>query len=405
MDVSKLEKEAELAQQQLVQFREERKRAVDRIHQLRRQIKDLEKLLPKLTMDIDSFDTTRENLTKLIPQLQHRSTLSTEEEEKVRDLAEKVGQFQSDLEMCITQASEQEADVTRLQKAILDAGGPRLKKQQEKCEKKLQQIRETEKALSSSQVVITSSGKAIKKARDAATQAEKQLKKAQSQLEEKIAELKCLEDDAFAVTEAYEKVKEVAAEKKAKLDEIEQDVEKVKQSLANQKGKEIELTGQADSVAKSLVEQKQCIQHWDAAIKKLLQVARKTERDLWDDEEGQEQIGSSAEGVELASGDFEGTNEDVGMEEAGETGDLDAAVVMEEAGETDDADAAVVDQDDARLAASYPTYSENALDRYDADELKERIATLETERNSLAKNANLGAIAEYRKKEADYMAR
>ena len=37
--------------------------------------------------------------------------------------------------------------------------------------------------------------------------------------------------------------------------------------------------------------------------------------------------------------------------------------------------------------------------------LKTDIDTLESERNSLAKNANMGAIAEYRKKEADYLAR
>jgi structural maintenance of chromosome 4 len=45
------------------------------------------------------------------------------------------------------------------------------------------------------------------------------------------------------------------------------------------------------------------------------------------------------------------------------------------------------------------------LERYDREELKDTINTLQNERNVLAKNANMGAIAEYRKKEADYLAR
>ena len=53
-----------------------------------------------------------------------------------------------------------------------------------------------------------------------------------------------------------------------------------------------------------------------------------------------------------------------------------------------------------------PVFNEAALRQYDRDEVKEDIvATLERERDSIAKNANMAAIAEYKKKENDYLAR
>jgi structural maintenance of chromosome 4 len=39
------------------------------------------------------------------------------------------------------------------------------------------------------------------------------------------------------------------------------------------------------------------------------------------------------------------------------------------------------------------------------ESIKNDISVLEKERDSLSKNANMGAIAEYRKKEADYLSR
>jgi structural maintenance of chromosome 4 len=45
------------------------------------------------------------------------------------------------------------------------------------------------------------------------------------------------------------------------------------------------------------------------------------------------------------------------------------------------------------------------LKQYDKRQVKEEISMLESERNAIAKNANMGAIAEYRKKETEYLAR
>jgi structural maintenance of chromosome 4 len=53
----------------------------------------------------------------------------------------------------------------------------------------------------------------------------------------------------------------------------------------------------------------------------------------------------------------------------------------------------------------FPTYSSESLKQYQKDEIKETIKVLEQERDILSKNSNMGAIAEYRKKEQEYLAR
>ena len=55
--------------------------------------------------------------------------------------------------------------------------------------------------------------------------------------------------------------------------------------------------------------------------------------------------------------------------------------------------------------SSLPQLSDASLEQYSTDSIRNDIAILEKERDTLAKNTNMGAIAEYRKKEADYLSR
>ena len=56
-------------------------------------------------------------------------------------------------------------------------------------------------------------------------------------------------------------------------------------------------------------------------------------------------------------------------------------------------------------SSSLPKLADASLDQYGIESIKSDISVLEKERDSIAKNANMGAIAEFRKKEADYLSR
>jgi structural maintenance of chromosome 4 len=117
-----------------------------------------------------------------------------------------------------------------------------------------------------------------------------------------------------------------------------------------------------------------------------IEAAAKADAEEWGDLDADEDDNS-----EVAGEDTEMETEDGGVEEMKE--------------DTEDGIRTPDETENTKLNDILPLYSEDVLSRHDRETVKERIAVLETERNSIAKNANLGAIAEYRKKEIEYLSR
>lgn len=325
--------------------------------------------MPKLALEIKGCDTTREELTRLIPQLRIQSEMSTEDSRKVVALKAKVEQCKCDMVSCVALADELEQEVAKLQKDILDAGGPRLKKQKAICEKILSQLSDAEKSLNSAKVDIVSSEKAMAKATKAQADLTHQLEETEALLQEKTTEFKSLEADALTVIQAYDEVKEIEEKKRIALENASKEAEELKKSQSQIQYIEIDMLGQLDAMKKQIAE---CIKkkaHWENEIAQL----RETDDDETDD--GDEENNDSMKSSETSD------------EMSADTEMVDTELKTEE----------------SKLSVSQ--LSDAALERYDPDELKETIETLQNERNILAKNANMGAIAEYRKKEADYLFR
>jgi structural maintenance of chromosome 4 len=386
-DCQQLEAEAAKAQAFLQECRTRRKELNEEIRALTKRVKFLEVQLPKLAMEIAGCDTTREELTKRIPELKSQSELSDSDAAKLVDLSKNVHRCKTEMSSCALLASKLEAEVARLQKEILDAGGSKLKKQQAACEKALSSLNATEKALNSAKVAITSSQKAAAKARDAKAAAEVHLDECKSTLEEKLKEFKSLEEDALHVLQSYEKVKEVEAEKKEALDAVTKECEVLKKAQSEVKCVEIELLGHIEAFGKQIVDCNKKIQHWAKEVSKLRAVAEEEDDDLdlSDDEEDEEDAGSAAPPPETSE-------------------DCDVDATMEDA-EADGTDIAPEERKQEASKTSLPKLAFAALEKFDKDVIKDDIDVLETERNTIAKNANMGAIAEYRKKEADYLTR
>jgi len=339
--------------------------------------------LPKLAMEIAGCDTTREELTKRIPDLKAQSELSQEDASKLVQLSKKVNKCKTDMSSCTMLASKLEAEVARLKKAILDAGGSKLKKQQAACENALSTLNDTEKALNSAKVTITSSQKAATKARSAKAAAEMQLEECKTTLESKVEEFKALEEDALHVLQSFEKVKGTEAEKREALEAVTKECEVLKKAQAEVKCVEIELLGHIEAFDKQITDCGKKVEHWNVEILELRSAADEDDDfDLSDDEEEMEDMAP----VFDASDD---TAVDAEMQDAVKSG----------------IDDAPKESAQKMPKSSLPVLSVAALEKYDKDEIKDDINVLETERKTISKDANMGAIAEYRRKEADYLTR
>lgn len=376
-DCQRLEDETKKVQQLIQECRSRRNSLAEEVRALKKRVKTLEIQLPKLDLEIEGYDTTRAELTKSIPGLRTQCQLSKKDAAKLAELTEVVDKCKNDMASCAELAAKLEAEVADLQKAILDAGGPKLRKQQAACEKVLKDLNSSEKELNSAKVGITSSEKAAAKARAAKESAEDELEKCRATLEEKKAERKSLEEDALKVMQAFEAVKALEAEKRQALEAVTEECEELRQSQSKVKVVEIELLGQVDSCEKQVTECKRKLDHWASAIENLR--AKAAEDDDFDDSDDEEEDESkTSDGATEASDDCD--------EEILEDAEQPPKVKPTPKG-------------------VLPTYSAEALARFSKQEIQEDISVLESERNTIAKNANMGAIAEYRKKEADYLAR
>ena len=137
--------------------RDRRKDIKNELRKLTKTIKSLETSLPKLELEIEGCDTTREELTKLIPELRVQCEVSEEDMEKAKELESKVEDCKENMKSCVELATQLEKEVSKIQKSILDAGGPKLKKQKAKCEKILQELNDAEKARNAAKVDISMS--------------------------------------------------------------------------------------------------------------------------------------------------------------------------------------------------------------------------------------------------------
>jgi len=180
---------------------------------------------------------------------------------------------------------------------------------------------------------------------------------------------------------AFEQVKGFEKEKKQALESVLKETEDLRKTQAAIKCTEVEFLARIDSCIKTTNENEKKLKHWERELKQL----RNAEKQDEDYEMSEDEDGELENTVKLAT-----------AEEDKADGNIEMEVVSTN----------LTDKETRyQKESSLPVYNNTALEQYDVAEVKVDIDTLEHERDSMAKNANMTAIAEYRKKEADYLAR
>lgn len=390
LDYNRLEEQAEQAHTLLQHVRTRRKEIAEEIRTLEKRMKALKVELPKLAVEIEGCDTTREELTRRIPELREQSIMSPEDAKKLRHLNVNVQKCKSDLAACVSRASKLQAEVEKLQKAILDAGGTGLKKQQKACEKAEAKLNNATKELNEAHATIKTSKKACKKAENAKQSAEIELQNSASKLENLQAEFDSLETSIEHARTAYENAKNVENEKKQYLDDVNKESEELRKAQSSIKCAEVDLLAKIENIDKSMKDFERRSKHWEDEISKLHGAeAQDDEYDYSDVEDEDED-----------EDDEDDTHSDDNEEEEKEDQDF-----MDDDNMKQPKQEKRRKENNGKNKTSLPTLPHAALEQYDKDEIKECISVLEEEKEVMASNANMAAIAEYRKKEADYLSR
>ncbi len=194
--------------------------------------------------------------------------------------------------------------------------------------------------------------------------------------------------------EAYEQVKKDEAEKRAALSSVSKECEKLKEAQQKLKCAEVELSAKIETLDKQIKDAEKKAKHWTKEVDQLRRVEKQEEidYDFSDDEDEDE--------------------DDKMQEDEAKQSDVEEDDAMEENNDAEEnGDESEPKDDDEPVTAkkvgssSLPKLADASLEQYSTESIKNDVSVLEKERDTLAKNANMGAIAEYRKKEADYLSR
>ena len=216
-----------------------------------------------------------------------------------------------------------------------------------------------------------------------------------TKLEKSLVDLKDIEEGAFEAMKVHEAAKDAADAKAKEMEEKDKELDVLREQVSKSKLAEVELLARLTGYETQIKEHNGRIRFWMEEIDKLReQEEQDAEFDLSDDED-EDEDGESDEGEDM------GEEEE---DEEGQTSEMDVTKAEGEEGEEGE-EASVKNEKKAKQKQPIvlPTLDEDSLLEYDRGELKRDIEDLEKERDALGKNANMSAIAEYRRKEADYL--
>ena len=224
-DAEESERAATQALKEYKQCRERRRQLEVEIRDLEKRVKSLTVAIPKLEMEIVGVETTRTELTRSIPELQEASKMSPEDKAKLKSLTAAVDKIKADMKKCVELAEALEADVSDLQKQIVNAGGAKLKKQQAACDAAQAALKSANTDLNTARVTIESGKKASVKAIEDAAAAEKLAEDESGKLEEWMTTLKEIEEGAFEAMEVHKAAKEAADAKSEEMEKKDKELE------------------------------------------------------------------------------------------------------------------------------------------------------------------------------------
>ena len=379
VDEERIAVEIESVQTSLNATRQERKALSNEIRELSKRLKTLDVLIPKLSLEISGFETSRLNLAQSIPELRARCELTAAEKTKLENLGSEVSRLQMELSDCVHQAASVEAKVKAIQHEIADAGGPEYKKQKALCEKTSKLLSETETALNAAKVTVGSSDKKVSTNLKLQEELDTELVELEAVYDELSHSIASLEEDAAKVKEVQDAITAEEIEKQEAAKVAFMEYETMKQETEAGRLAEVQLAETVSRLEMVLTELSRRENRLAEDLGKLRAAAAADYEEYFDDNDGETSEAAQSETTASGQSCEDG---DVQMEDT--EGDLELG---------------------SSSRGELPLLSEVALSQYRKDDIQDEIGMLETERNAIAKNANMGAIAEYRKKEGDYLAR
>ena len=365
-DIQQLESRVADLQKQLKICRSSKDATEAGIRDNLKKSKSLNTDIVKLQMALKNSVDKEQQVSQRVATLQSEIHLTQVEVQEISVLEKKLGDIDARIFSVSPNISTFRSAVSRLQRKIMDVGGPKVTQAQQKLEILTRRYDDIANKLASAEVTESTAHSNAVKAASAREKVEVELSKCKSKLDELREEQQVMEKEALLVIEAVEKAKACMLKQEEELKSITAEYSMLKDLSAQLKVTEIDLKNDLNGLSKKLDAQEAVRKSWQT---KLAEIRAKHIED-------QEQFNAAV-----------------------------ASCVGEHI-EPFAADTAASEPANGELEV-LPVLSDDALGarRTNCDEMLHEIAELEQQKTDLEKNVNMSALLEYLKKDAIFRAR
>ncbi|WVQ75201.1 hypothetical protein IAR50_004812 [Cryptococcus sp. DSM 104548] len=384
--VAKLEQDTASAEADLARVQEERRAVGAELQEWKKRLPQIEMEMSKIELDVATSGKRVEEAEKRLAELQSESKPIAADEKRIKELDAEIASLTKETDKLRTKSSAINDELKSLQEKILEVGGVRLRAIQSKVATTKGLVDLANDAITKAEVGqakaerdVEKLGKAIIKNQATLEEVEGELEQVEADLASCTADLQTLRERVQEAVDSSEDVKEALEQSKQELDEKMQGINAFR-------ALEMELKQKIDDSMRSQKDSKDKYKHW-LKRHETLELVYIDEEDE-DDEEGGEAELNEKEKSAGPDGD-EGTEDGEGKEEGAEA----------QAQEKEKAPAKRKKQDSMELAE----YSPDELMDVDNAVLSAEIAALEDETSKARPNLNI--LAEYRRREAEFLDR
>uniref|UniRef100_A0A673HD82 Structural maintenance of chromosomes protein 4 n=1 Tax=Sinocyclocheilus rhinocerous TaxID=307959 RepID=A0A673HD82_9TELE len=262
--LDKMESDLNKELTQLQDWQQRKHQLEEKVHNARRELRDMKNTLEKYTATIQVRHLTEQEL--------HLKTQIKDLEANVISAAPdkaKQKQMEKNFEAASTKAGKVEAEVKRLHTLIVDINSHKLKAQQDKLDQINTQLDECSSAITKAQVAIKTAGRNLKKSEDSVSQLEKEMGENEKLMEELTEQLKKLEEAAGEIMQTYQQAEEALPEVQEQHRGVLQQIKALQEQEHALQKESLSVRLKVEHIDTAIAECHNKIKHWEREASRL----------------------------------------------------------------------------------------------------------------------------------------
>lgn len=345
----------------------------------------IEVALDKIRMDLESGDQRVKEAKRRVAELAAESKPDAGDASRIAELDRQMGALDKEIAKLTEKSSAIERDIEALQDKILEAGGVELRTQNSKVDSIKDKIELSSELTTKAEVAKSKAEKDVVKLAKSLEKNEAQLAELDGELEQLRDEIGAKANEAESVRAKVDEAQHLMDAKAEERDEIKAQLDERSESANSFRALEMEIKQKLEDNERLQNENDKRLKHWQEKLAGLV-------LHHVDDDEDEDEDAEKREGDEGAENDGAAKqSKSAGMKRP----------VKAEGGEDDAIEEESEEDEDESLAL--PEYPEDELRAIDKESVKAQIVFYE-EKVSKG-SANMSVLAEYRKREAEFVAR